>query len=58
MDLKSKIQDNRILSDELCSNKEKLNDHINRNEYQTKNLDKIEEENKWITKELEKIKLE
>jgi len=46
------------LAEQFVKLKEKINDYESKLEFQSKSLNKIEDENKWMKQELEKVKLE
>lgn len=58
IEIRAKIQDNRVLAEELFKFKGKSSENANKIDFQTKNLNKLQEENKWNQKELEKTKNE
>lgn len=58
IEIKAKINDNRILAEELYKMKEKVSDFDTKLDFQTKLSAKNEEESKWAVRELEKVKLE
>mmetsp|Transcript_65036 Transcript_65036/g.55201 ORF Transcript_65036/g.55201 Transcript_65036/m.55201 type:complete len:313 (-) Transcript_65036:17-955(-) len=58
IEIKAKIQDNRVLAEELYKMKEKYADSDSKLDFQNKCVNRLEEENQWNSKELERTKLE
>jgi len=58
IEIKAKIQDNRILAEELYKTKSKYADSESKLDFQNKCVNRLEEENQWNLKELERVKLE
>jgi len=58
IEIKAKIQDNRVLAEELYKMKERNADIDSKLDFQNKCVGRLEEENQWNLKELERVKLE
>lgn len=58
IEIKAKIQDNRVLAEELYKFKEKNADLESKLDFQNKSVSRLQEENQWNLKELEKVKIE
>jgi len=58
IEIKAKIQDNRVLAEELYKYKERNADNESKLDFQNKSVSRLQEENQWNLKELEKVKME